>query len=157
MSWRDLDDPSPFDMSAFRAWAKDMNDRVLDEFRRNEGRVSGGIPVLLLTHTGARSGKTYTTPLAYSRDGGRYVVIASMGGSPVNPQWFRNVARNPAVTLEVGRERFPARAQIPEEAERARLFAAQAAAYPSANFDGYAKFTARTIPVVAFQPLAPDS
>ena len=155
MSWRDLNDPRPFDMSEFRAWAKNQNDEVLEEFRRNDGRMSGEVPILLLTHTGAKSGKTYTTPLGYSMDGDRYVVIASMGGSPVNPQWFRNIVQNPTVTLEVGSERFLARAEVQEETERKRLFDAMAATYPSADFDGYARFTTRIIPVIAFQRLSP--
>ncbi len=80
-----------------------FNRGVIEEFRSSEGRVGGpfaGAPMVLITHRGAKSGKEYTTPLVYSRDGDALVVIASKGGAPDDPQWFRNV-----VGCEPGRDR----------------------------------------------------
>lgn len=130
----------------------DFNRKVIEEFRQNGGSVSGafaGAPMILVTHTGAKSGKEYTTPLVYSADGDRYVIIASKAGAPDDPQWYRNLVANPLVTLEVGRERFAARARTAEGDERDRLYRAQADLMP--NFDEYAKATTRTIPVVVLE------
>ena len=131
----------------------EFNRTVIDEFRQTGGKVGGqfeGAPMILITHTGAKSGKTYITPLVYTRDGDRYVVIASKGGAPEHPQWFRNLVAHPDITVEVGAERFPARAIVTEGDERARLFRAQADLMP--NFDDYAKATSREIPVVVIEP-----
>lgn len=131
----------------------DFNHNVIEEFRRTGGSVSGpfaGAPMILLTHTGAKSGKTYTNPLVYTRDGSDYVIIASMGGAPEDPQWFRNVVANPKVTLEVGSEKFTATARVAEGQERDRLYWAQADKMP--NFAEYARKTQRVIPVVVLTP-----
>jgi proline iminopeptidase len=77
------------------------------------------------------------------------VIIASKGGAPEHPQWFRNLMANPDVTVEVGTERFPARAAVTEGEERARLYRAQADLMP--NFDEYANATSREIPVVVIE------
>ena len=103
-------------------------------------------PLLLLTNTGARSGKTRVNPLAYTRDGDRYVVLASKGGGPSNPDWYHNVIANPEVTVEVGQQRFKARARVAEGDERERLFNAQAVQMP--NFAEYQQKTSRQIPVI---------
>jgi deazaflavin-dependent oxidoreductase (nitroreductase family) len=90
-----------------------MNQGVISEFRANQGRVSGpmeGMPILLLTMTGAKTGRTLTRPLCYSRDGDRLVIIASYGGAARNPPWYHNLLANPVVTVEVGSEKFKARA-----------------------------------------------
>ena len=130
----------------------DFNRNVIDEFRQTGGKVSGmfeSAPMILVTHTGAKSGKTYTTPLVYTRDGDDYVIIASKGGAPAHPQWFGNLVAHPDVTVEVGNDRFAARARVTEGEERARLFRAQADLMP--NFDDYAKATTREIPVVVLE------
>jgi deazaflavin-dependent oxidoreductase (nitroreductase family) len=127
----------------------EFNRNVITEFRANEGIVGGpfaGAPMILITHTGAKSGNTYTSPLVYSRDGDAYVIIASKAGAPDNPQWFANLVANPNITAEVGTEKFAATARVTEGDERARLYRAQADAMP--NFDEYAKNTTREIPVV---------
>jgi deazaflavin-dependent oxidoreductase (nitroreductase family) len=98
-----------------------MNQGVISEFRANQGRVSGpmeGMPILLLTMTGAKSGRTLIRPLCYSRDGERLVIIASFGGAPRNPPWYHNLSANPVVTVEVGTEKFKARATQTSGAER---------------------------------------
>jgi deazaflavin-dependent oxidoreductase (nitroreductase family) len=127
----------------------EFNRGIIEDFRANGGKVGGpfaGAPMILVTHTGAKSGKTYTTPLVYTTDGDRLVIIASKGGSPENPAWFHNLVANPNVEVEVGDERFAAVASVTEGEERQRLFDQQAELMP--NFDEYAKATTRTIPVV---------
>ncbi len=130
-----------------------MNDPVIAEFRANGGHItSRQWPVLLLTTTGVKSGLPRVTPLNFSTDGDRLVVIASKGGSPTHPDWYRNLVAHPEVTIELGRETFQARASTAEEPERTRLFDQQAAQMPF--FDAYRKqVDARQIPVVVFERL----
>ena len=125
--------------------------QVITEFRANEGKVGGqmeNMPVILLTMTGAKSGRTITKPLVYTTDGERIVVIASFAGAPHHPGWYHNLVANPEVTLEIGTERFRARAEVTSGEERQRLFDAQAAQMPI--FHDYQKKTSRQIPVVVF-------
>ena len=127
----------------------DFNTQVIEEFRANGGKVGGmfeGAPMLLLTTTGAKSGQPRIAPLVYTTDGDRIVIIASKGGAPTNPDWYHNIAAHPDVTVEVGTETFPARAEITPEPERTRLFDAQAAIMP--GFRDYQNNTSRVIPVV---------
>jgi deazaflavin-dependent oxidoreductase (nitroreductase family) len=131
------------------------NAGVVEQFRANQGTITSGRfagrRLILLTTTGARSGQPRTAPLAFTRDGDRYVVIASKGGSPSHPDWYHNLVRNPVVTLETGEETFQARARIAEGEERERLYTAQAALMPT--FAEYQRRTARQIPVVVFERL----
>ena len=130
----------------------DFNQKIIEEFRANGGKVGGqfaGAPMLLLTTTGAKSGQPRIAPLVYSTDGDRHVIIASKGGAPTNPDWFRNLVANPDVTIEVGTETFTATAVVPEGAERDRLFDAQAAIMP--GFREYQNNTDRVIPVVVLE------
>lgn len=127
----------------------DFNLKIIEEFRANGGETSGpfkGRPLLLLTTTGAKSGESRTTPLVYTRDGDRVVIIASMGGAPKHPAWYLNLRANPDATIEIGAEKFAARASIAEGAERDRLYAAQAEMMPA--FAEYQQKTTRQIPVV---------
>ncbi len=127
----------------------DFNTQVIAEFRANEGKVGGpfaGAPMILITTTGAKSGQPRVAPLVYTTDGDRYVVIASKGGAPTNPDWYYNIAANPEITVEIGGETFPARAEIAAEPERTRLFDAQAALMP--GFREYQNNTTRIIPVI---------
>src|SRR5262245_34030693 len=103
----------------------DWNTAIIAEFRANGGKVGGqfaGRPLLLLHTTGAKSGQQRIKPLAYSMDGDQFVVIASKGGAPTNPDWYFNIVANPLVTVEVGAEQFQARATVAAEPERTRLF-----------------------------------
>ncbi|MFZ0887312.1 MAG: nitroreductase family deazaflavin-dependent oxidoreductase [Candidatus Binataceae bacterium] len=130
----------------------EFNKKVIEEFRANGGKVGGqfaGAPMVLLTHQGAKSGKTYTTPLVYSKDGDRFVIIASKAGAPSNPSWYHNLVAHPEVTLEIGAEHFKARTVIIKGEERERLFNAQA--QQMAVFNEYRKRTARQIPVIALE------
>jgi deazaflavin-dependent oxidoreductase (nitroreductase family) len=129
------------------------NDEVIAEFRANGGRVGGyweGRDLLLLTTFGRRTGRAYTTPVVYSREGGRLLVYASQGGSPVHPDWYLNLVANPQVVVEVGTERYDAVATPLRGEERDREFAAQAERNPA--FGRYQEQTDRVIPVVALEP-----
>jgi len=128
----------------------EFNKKVIEEFRANGGKVGppfAGAPMVLLTHKGAKSGKTYTTPLVYSKDGARIVIVASKAGAPNNPSWYHNLIAHPEVTLEIGTEQFKARAVVTKGEERERLFNAQAAQMPM--FNDYRSKTKRQIPVIA--------
>lgn len=133
----------------------EFNERIIAEFRANHGRVGGpfdGAPMALLTTTGAKSGRAHTTPLVYLPNGHRIVVIASKGGAPTNPDWYHNVVADPNVVVEVGDEKYAARAIVTSGEERDRLFQAQAAVMP--QFGEYQKNTKRIIPVIALERVA---
>ena len=86
---------------------KKINEDTIDEFRANGGKVGGmfdGVPLLLLTTTGAKSGATRVNPLAFFQDGDRYIIIASYAGAPKNPPWYYNLVAHPEVGVEVGPE-----------------------------------------------------
>jgi deazaflavin-dependent oxidoreductase (nitroreductase family) len=130
----------------------DFNQRIIEEYRANQGKVSGqfaNAPLLLLTTTGARTGRSLTKPLAYTKDGDRIVLIASFAGAPKNPAWFNNLVANPTVTVELGAERFQAKAIVTAGAERQRLYDNQAK--QMAIFADYQKKTTRQIPVVILE------
>lgn len=132
--------------------ANDWNDQVIAEFRANEGKVGGmfeGAPMVLLTSTGAKTGKPHTNPLMYLPDGDRVVVFGSYGGAPQDPQWFKNLVANPEGTAEVGTEKFKVRATVTEGEERDRLYEEQKKRYP--QFGEYETKTTRKIPVVALE------
>src|SRR5215510_15665611 len=109
-SWRQC--LSVLSLTALLLWAaapaaaqerNDFNQKVISEFRANQGKVGGQLanrPLLLLTTTGAKSGRTITRPVAYTTDGDRLVVIASFGGGPKNPPWYYNLVANPVATVE---------------------------------------------------------
>src|SRR5689334_16612785 len=103
-------------MMDWNEW-NEFNRNLIEEYRANgrvvSGRFAGG-PILLLTTSGAKSGQPRTAPLAYTRDGDRIVIIASKGGAPTHPDWYHNLAANPEATVELGAERFPVRASLPE-------------------------------------------
>ncbi|MFT4040710.1 MAG: nitroreductase/quinone reductase family protein [Thermomicrobiales bacterium] len=128
---------------------KAFNQQVIDTFRANAGDTSEllpGMPVILLTTTGAKSGKPRTAPIAFIQDGGHYVIVASKGGSPTHPDWFHNLVANPTVTVETGTETYQAHAEIVEGPERARLYEAASEVYP--QFRGYTAQTERVIPII---------
>ncbi len=132
------------------AEVNDFNAKIIEEFRANDGMVAGnfeGAPLLLLTTTGARSGKPRTNPVMYREENERLFVFASKQGAPTNPDWYRNLVAHPEVTVEVGTEKFTAHATVLERSERDRVYAAHAAEYP--GFAEYQEKTDRVIPVVA--------
>ncbi|MEA2640330.1 MAG: hypothetical protein QOF51_1724 [Chloroflexota bacterium] len=133
----------------------DFNRKNIEEFRANGGKLSGsfqGAPVLLLTTTGAKSGRPFTTPLMYLPDGDRLAVFASKGGAPTHPDWYHNLVKNPRVTVEAGPETFDANATVASPEERDALYARQAEAYP--QFAEYEQKTSRKIPVVILERAA---
>ncbi len=130
----------------------DFNRKIIAEFRANGGKVGGpfeGAPMVLLTTTGAKSGKQHTTPLVYRQDGARIIVFGSKGGAPTNPAWYHNLVANPDARVEVGTDAYDVRAVITKGEERDRIFNAQAAAMP--QFAEYQKNATRVIPVIALE------
>jgi len=133
----------------------DFNQNVINQFRANGGKVGPpfeGAPMMLLTTTGAKSGQQRTTPLVHTKDGDDIVIIASKAGAPTNPAWYHNLVANPEVTVEVGTEKFQARARVATGEERDRLYAAQAKLMP--NFAEYQQKTTRQIPVVVLKRIS---
>jgi deazaflavin-dependent oxidoreductase (nitroreductase family) len=133
-----------------RAWIE-SNLPVIENFRK-EGRRSSSKtnPLLLLTTKGARTGRERVTPLNFSRDGDRYIVMASKGGSSTHPDWYRNLVAHPTVTIEADGEQFRAHAKVSEGAERTRLLKIHSTAMPF--FGAYErKVKKREIPVIALE------
>jgi deazaflavin-dependent oxidoreductase (nitroreductase family) len=132
---------------------KDFNAQIIEEFRANQGRVGGmfqNMPLLLLHHTGAKSGQDRINPVAYYRDDDRYVIFASKAGAPTNPAWYHNLKANPQASIEVGEDRLEVTATEAEGEERERLFGAQAERSP--QFAEYQSKTDRQIPVMILTP-----
>ncbi|MCH9815511.1 MAG: nitroreductase family deazaflavin-dependent oxidoreductase [Actinomycetia bacterium] len=127
----------------------EMNQRVIKEFRENDGRVGGmfeGAPLLLLHTVGAKSGKARINPMMYQKVGDQFAVFASMGGAPTNPAWFHNLGKNPDAEIEVGSQTLPVTAHVADPATRQQIWEAQKANYP--QFAEYEARTDREIPVV---------
>lgn len=125
------------------------NTAIIDEFRANSGKVGGAFAgkTLLLLHTvGAKSGQERINPVAYVKDGDRFVIIASKGGAPTNPDWYYNILAHPLVTVEVGTDQFQARAEVASEPERTRLYQKMVEMMP--GFADYERKTTRVIPVI---------
>lgn len=128
----------------FRAHAK--------VYERSDGRLGAwlGLPTLLLTFTGRKSGKTYSTPLVYFEDRGRYVVVGSDGAARRDPQWWKNLAVNPRGSIRVGRKKLEVEATLATGEERERLWELGKAVNPM-----WAKYQAKTerkLPVVVLTP-----
>ncbi len=127
----------------------DWNAAIIEEFRANDGRVGGmfdGRPLLLLHHTGARTGTRRVTPLMYQDLADGYAVFASKAGADTNPDWYHNVVANPGTEVEVGTETIRVRARVASGAERDRIWSKQKRDYP--QFEEYESKTARVIPVI---------
>jgi deazaflavin-dependent oxidoreductase (nitroreductase family) len=131
------------------------NASTIEDFREHDGTITmgplAGANLLLLTSTGAKSGEAHTAPLGFTRDGDRYVVVGSNSGAPNNSSWLYNVQADPIVTVEVGTDRFQARATVTEGTERRRLLDAHVAAIPA--FGDYERTTARELPVITLERL----
>jgi deazaflavin-dependent oxidoreductase (nitroreductase family) len=134
----------------------DFNAKVIAEFRANAGKVGGyfdGAPILLLHHTGARTGAERVNPLVYLQVGDSYAVFASAAGQPRDPQWFRNLRAHPEASVEIGTTTARVRARVADRTERAPIWATQKERMP--NFADYEKNAApREIPVVLLDPVA---
>jgi deazaflavin-dependent oxidoreductase (nitroreductase family) len=132
--------------------ASDFNARIIDEFRTNGGQVSGnmaGLALLLVHHTGAKTGTERVNPVAYQSVGDDFAVFASKAGGPTSPDWYHNLVANPETVVEVGRETIPVRARVAEGEERARIWGRQKEAVPV--FAEYEQRTTRVIPVVVLE------
>ena len=128
----------------------DDNTKIIEEFRANEGRVSGpwaGATLILIHHLGAKSGTERVSPLGYFPQGqGRFAIVASNGGSPAHPDWYYNLKAHPRITVEVGSQTFTVLAEELGDATRAELWPKLVAETPALG-EFQAK-TTRRIPVV---------
>jgi deazaflavin-dependent oxidoreductase (nitroreductase family) len=132
-------------------WAAKLHASV---FRATGGRIGGrmvGSPVLLLVTTGRKSGQKRTTVLLYLEDGGRYVIVASNGGTAAHPVWWLNLQADPEATVEIGGHKIHVRATEARGEEKARLWQRLIRMYPS--YEDYQKRTDREIPVVILEPI----
>jgi len=129
----------------------DRNQKVIDEFRANGGKISWFGSLLLLHTKGAKSGQERVNPVVYMQDGDRWLIVASKGGAPANPDWYYNIRANPRVAVEIGTETVQAQAAVAEEPERTRLYNKIAQAMPI--YAEYQRKTSRVIPVIVLTPL----
>lgn len=149
------DDARPRSETLFgdRAALNSFNEDFIAQARANAGEITSGplagAPAILVHVIGAKSGRTYTTPLVYTRDGDRLVIAASKGGAPEHPSWYHNLKAHPEVIAEVDGEAFTVRVSEVHGDERDRLYAAHAARLP--QFDKYQARTGRTIPVLVLE------
>ena len=131
--------------------------RILGGVHRRIYRLTGGkiggrlgrLPVLLLTTTGRKSGRSRTQPLVYTQVGDGYAVIASKGGAAQHPLWYLNLREDASATVTVCRETRKVRARDAEGDERERLWRTLADLYP--GYERYAQKTSRRIPVVVLE------
>jgi deazaflavin-dependent oxidoreductase (nitroreductase family) len=125
-------------------------------YRETDGEVGylwRGVSTLILTTTGRSSGEPRSTPLIFGRHGEDYVIVASKGGAPEHPGWFRNLSRHPDVEIQAGADRLRARARVADAAERPELWQLMTGIWPA--YDDYAAKTEREIPVVVLEPAGP--
>jgi deazaflavin-dependent oxidoreductase (nitroreductase family) len=115
------------------------------------GRQQMTVPSLLLTTTGRKSGEKFIFPLFYGTTGDSYIVVASKGGAPEHPGWYRNLLANPEVEVQVGTKKMTARARTVTGEERVRLWEKALEFWPP--YADYAKKTEREIPVVVLDPV----
>ncbi len=133
--------------------AAEYNAKVIYEFRANSGRVGAmweAIPLLLLHHTGAKSGVSRVNPVAYLPDDAGYLIWAANGGAPTNPAWFQNLKTQPITTIEVGNETIDVVAEEAMGDMRDRLFARATEHYP--QLAETARKTRRVIPMIVLTP-----
>jgi deazaflavin-dependent oxidoreductase (nitroreductase family) len=147
---RTREDERPTDPRA--AWVRDHLHRYVATDGADGHEWRPGIPTLLLTTRGRRSGKLRRTPLIYGRDGDTYVVVASYGGSPEHPDWYFNLSDDPEVEIQVGDRVMPARAATAEGEDRERLWSQMTGIWP--DYDKYQARTRRVIPVVTLEPVS---
>jgi proline iminopeptidase len=115
------------------------------------GHDWNGTSVLILHTTGRKSGETRKFPLIYGRDGGDYVVVASKGGAPEHPGWYRNLLAHPTAKIQVRSELFAVTARTGNAEDKRRVWPRMAAQWP--DYDEYQRKTPRDIPVVLLRPL----
>lgn len=123
--------------------------RVYQETNGETGYLWNGVPTLLVTTRGRKSGEPRTIPIIYTPVGDKYVIIASKGGSPTHPKWYLNVEADPHVQVQVKVDKFDAIARTAQSPEREQLWAEAVKAWP--NYDIYQSRTDRQIPVVVIE------
>ena len=131
-----------------------MGEDHINAYRESDGEVGylwNGAPTLLLTVTGRRSGEQRTSALIFGRDGDDYLVVASVGGMPDHPQWYRNLLAEPAAEIQVKSDHMAVRAATASAADKPRLWQIMAEIWP--NYDVYQGRTEREIPVVVLSPV----
>jgi deazaflavin-dependent oxidoreductase (nitroreductase family) len=146
-----MTDDQPLDYSL-------LGEDHVEAYQQTDGETGflwNGAKTLLLTTTGRTSGEPRTTPLIYEADGDRFIVIASVGGGPTDPQWYRNLVADPRARVQVRARHIDVGASTAEGGERARLWSLVNAQWP--NYDVYQTRTDRTIPVVVLSPTAPPA
>lgn len=124
--------------------------RAYRESGGDVGYIWNGAPTLLLTTRGRTSGEPRTSALIFGRDGDDYLVVASVGGMPEHPQWYRNLLADPHAEIQVRAERIPVVARTAESTEKPRLWSIMTGVWP--NYDVYQSRTERVIPVVVLTP-----
>ncbi|WP_076052788.1 nitroreductase family deazaflavin-dependent oxidoreductase [Mycobacterium colombiense] len=124
--------------------------RAYRETGGETGYLWNGVPTLLLTVTGRRTGRTLTSALIFGRDGDDYLVVASMGGAPRHPSWYLNLQANPAAGIQVQADELAVVARTASAAEKPRLWKIMTDVWP--NYDVYQSRTERDIPVVLLTP-----
>lgn len=137
---------------------QEFNRQVIEEFRANAGRVGGmfeGAPLLLLHHSGAKSGARRVSPLVYQAVGDGYAVFASNAGRATHPAWYHNLRADPRTRIEVGTATIEVAARVADEGERAPIWARQKERDP--GFAEYEASTSRQIPVVLLEPTTPTA
>jgi deazaflavin-dependent oxidoreductase (nitroreductase family) len=135
---------------------ENFNDKIIKEFRENDGKVGGmfeGAPVLLLHHAGAKTGTERVNPLMYQPVGDSFAIFASKGGAPSNPDWYYNLAAHPDTTIELGTGTVKVRAREASPDERGPIWEKQKKLAP-----GFAEYETnaapRQIPVILLDPVA---
>ena len=121
------------------------------ETNGEKGHIWRGMTTLLLTTRGRKSGKLRRTALIYGRDGSNYLVVASNGGAPNHPLWYRNLVENPQVEIQVGPDKFTVRARTASREEKPRLWKIMAGIFP--RYNEYQANTPREIPLVILEPV----
>jgi deazaflavin-dependent oxidoreductase (nitroreductase family) len=130
-----------------------LGEEHIRRYRETDGEVGylwNGVPALLLTTKGRRSGEPRTSALIFGRDGDDYLVVASVGGGPKHPSWYLNLTANPAAEIQVLGDRIPVTARTASDGEKPRLWQIVTEVWP--NYDVYQTRTDRAIPVVVLSP-----
>lgn len=133
----------------------DFNAQIIEEFRSNEGKVGGmfeQVTLLLLHHTGRKSGKAFIAPLVYFTDGERFVIVASKAGAPEHPEWYNNLMASGETSIEIGTETKSIRAIELTGDERDTMWASIVSKSP--GFGEYQQNTKRLIPLIGLHPVS---
>jgi deazaflavin-dependent oxidoreductase (nitroreductase family) len=149
----ELTDASVGNVLVMSSTYNDFNQNLIKHLRANNGKAPAGPfegrELVILTSKGAKTGAVHESPIVLSHDGDRYVIVASKGGAPTNPSWYYNLKAHPEVTVEIGGEKFKARAHEAGEEDYERLYQNHAAKMPA--FNEYRQKTTRHIPVMVLE------